>query len=749
MGHEKFRLVLLIMAMAWVRPGEVASQDTRFIWGFVGTLNGTPLSGVLVTAEGGGAARTQQNGRFGVSAPVGQALLRYSLLGYRTDSALVEVGVDSVRFRMSPSAVALEAVEVVANLPEFERFRNESQSSAVTIGVREIRNAPALFESDVLRTIQLLPGTVSKNDYSVGFNVRGGEADQNLILLDGVTVFNPSHLGGLFSTFDAHSIESLDFYSGGFPARHGGRLSSVVDIGLRDGNSERMAVSGQVSLLTSKVLVDGPVGERSRYMVGVRRTYADAVVAAFTSEALPYYFTDLVGKYSYLLPGGGSVSLSGYWGRDDLGLDLTDNPGDENDVGVGFGWGNRLLGLNATVPYGNSVIEGRASISEFSTQLTFEPGLAQYDNLVRQISLSGNIVLHPTVEHSITLGASAETYQMDYALESVSFAQDIFQRNYSPSIFSLFADDEWRPAGWLSLRPGVRLDHVPDAEFTEFSPRILAKVFLDRTFALTGSAGRFHQAIHSIRDQEQPFTLFEFWIGANGSVPVARSDHIVLGLEKWLGAAHSVKIEGYRKTYDNLVIPNRQQDLATEEDDFFPVYGRSWGIDFLLKRHVGSLTGWLSYSYADSWRQFESTRFIPSHQRDHTLNLVLNAPGPFGSDMTVRWGYGSSLPYSGFSGEWNHRQYSATVNSFVETRREPISSGINQERYPPYSRLDLGFKWTTRAFGGILNPYLNVVNLYNRRNVFLYFFDFADSPVTRTGVSQLPLLPTFGVEFQF
>ena len=184
-------------------------------------------------------------------------------------------------------------------------------------------------------------------------------------------------------------------------------------------------------------------------------------------------------------------------------------------------------------------------------------------------------------------------------------------------------------------------------------------------------------------------------------------------------------------------------------DEFVLTVGRSWGFDFVARRFIGSIKGWVSYSFTNATRRTATEIFPPGHDRRHTINVVMQTGGPLGSDMSVRWGYGSPLPFTSFTGEWNHRRYSAINNTFIDANLEPIGSALNAERYPSYSRLDISLKWSSRKWGGTLRPYLNIVNAYNRRNVFLYFFDFDNSPVTRTGVSQLPFVPTFGLEFEW
>ena len=268
-----------LVAAAAVVPQPLAGQ-TRDLVGTVRAVeDDSALEGVSVEVSGfPGAAVTDPDGFFALGGlPGGEFSLVFSRLGIATDTLLVPVGTDSVEVFLETSAVELAGilVETSAAARARARFEQSAQASAVTVDARDILRTPTFLEADVIRMIQLLPGTGAINDYTVGYNARGGEVDQNLIQLDGVTIFNPSHLGGLFSTFDAQAVGDIEYLTGGFPSHYSGRLSSVLDVRTRPGSPE-FGVMGQISLLSSKVLVEGslPFGN-STFLVAGRRIYAD------------------------------------------------------------------------------------------------------------------------------------------------------------------------------------------------------------------------------------------------------------------------------------------------------------------------------------------------------------------------------------------------------------------------------------------------------------------------------------------
>ena len=759
MRMVKIRVLLLATSCAVFATSQVTAQGLRTVRGTVlAARDSTPISGVSIRViEFDIRAQSDQAGRFRlIDVPRSPTRVTFERLDAIADTVPLSASADSLVVYLRAEAVRIAPVTTTALPPARERFDRVAQTSTVTLDVIDITRAPAVLEADVLRIVQLLPGTVARNDFSTGFHVRGGEADQNLITLDGVTVFNPSHLGGLFSTFDASAVDRVEFLTGAFPAEYGGRLSSVLDVRLRNGSRDRTTVQGQLSLLSAKVLVDGPLGGRATYMVGARRTYADAVVGIFSKETLPYWFGDAVGKVAIAI-GSGRLTATGYWGRDALDWPWVEAEPGRDPVDLEFSWGNRLAGLRFEQPFGRHTLELYASGSGFSTALGLEPAVVRVDNSVRLLSAGGAIAFNPDARHAVRIGAGVEDYDMRYEIQSDALTANFFSARYRPRIWSAFIDDQWNLFGWLLLRPGVRAEYVEGAsansagaDFRALSPRISIKTFLSHDLALIGSAGRYYQAIHSLRDEDIPFAVFDFWIGADDVTPVSRADHLVLGFEKWIGNEYSVSVEGYRKDFKDLVVRRVGEDFRVRGDEFVSTDGDAWGVDVLARKYQGSVRGWIAYGFTRAERRAAGEVFPPAHDRRHSFNIVLETAGPLGSDMGIHWGFGSPLPYRGFIGEWQHRQYSAILHAFEDFEEEPLAAAQrNGERYPSYNRLDVSFRWEVSKWGGILRPYFQIVNVYNRKNIFLYRFDFQDRPATRTGISQFPLCASFGVEFEF
>ena len=742
------------------------AQGSRRVSGRVlSAADSAPLASVLVRTVGSpGSVLSDSAGAFVIEGPVTPFRIAIRRIGLVPDTASVPAGVDTVTLyaRALPVLLSPLGVEAVAS-PARARFDTLAQPNLVTLSGADIMRTPGLLEPDVLRAVQLLPGTVSRNDYSTGYNVRGGESDQNLVLLDGITVFNPSHLGGIFSTFDVNAIDRADFMNGGFPAEYSGRLSSVLDVSLRAGSGERAHASGGISLLSSKALLEAPVGPVS-LLLSARRTYIDQLVKTVSKEVLPYYFTDLMGKVSYPYRGGGVLSLTTYWGRDVFSPNLVKAVEGREAIDLTFDWGNRLAGLNWSQPVGRGMLEQHASVSEFFTRLDLKPDLVHFGNTARLLSGRTAYAFPRLGGHAAKLGVAVEHFDMAYQITNPGSAEGaildedqsssegsagFFNRAYRPTVLSAFLQDQWTVTPSLILRGGVRAERVGNASFSGLSPRGSFKLFVSPDHAITGSAGRYHQMVQSQRDQELPISIYEFWVGASSTVPVARSDHLVLGYEGWIGGGTQVTVEGYRKTFDNLITPNRGLALRDSGETFLPVTGDAWGVDVLVRRHIGALRGWIAYGFTHARRHTQDVDFPPAHDRRHTLNVVLQAPGPLHSEMGLRWGLGSPLPYTPLLGEWDHRSYSPTYHAFLGSHNEPLGGDINSARFPNYSRLDAGLRWHSRKWGLVWEPYMQIVNVYNRRNVFTYFFDNDRTPAGRTAIYQLPILFTLGLDFSW
>ena len=757
--RRRFTLLLpalLAALLAAGAPGRALAQ--------AGTLRGTvrsaqtgePLAGPVVTVLGlNRRVFGDSLGRFVVeNVPAGDWRIDVRRVGFRpaTLAAAIRAGQETVlEVRLEAATITLPALEAVARSPDRERFQDVAQVSTRSLDIRDIRAVPALAESDLLRTVQLLPGVIARNDYSVGLNVRGGDADQNLVLLDGQVVFNPFHLGGLVSTFADDAVQGFDFLAGGFPARYGGRLSSVLDVAEREGGTSGLHGSVAASLLSAKLHLEGPLpGGAGSWIVAGRRTYADKLVAAFSAEEFPYHFQDVLGRATLPDVFGGVLSVSGFASGDFFRLALSEATTGQAQQDFRFDWGNGVAGLAYRRAVGaHGTLTQHAGVSRFYADIDVGPDLFTFRNSVQRIGLSGDLE-YRLGWHDLAAGYVLERHAITYVAGSPGVELDFGTFRYRPAALEAYVEDQWRPRAWLLLRPGVRFTTVSGAGFRGVAPRFSAKAFLSTNTALSVAAGRYTQYVQSLRDEEIPITLFEFWIGADTAVPVSSADHAVLGIEHWFSPDLSVSLEGYWKRLRNLVDQNPADDPAVHGDEFRLARGRAYGLDLYVRKTAGRVTGWLAYSLGKVTRvTAEGERFAPAQDRRHNLNVVASLSGFLDAEWTLRFGYGSPLPYTAIAGQWIQRFYDPDRNLFVGTSLEPYRSARNTERYPAYARVDLAARWTFRWLGARWHPTAQLLNAAARTNVFVYFYDYDQRPPVRRGLSQFPLVPTVGLEVVF
>jgi hypothetical protein len=348
-----------------------------------------------------------------------------------------------------------------------------------------------------------------------------------------------------------------------------------------------------------------------------------------------------------------------------------------------------------------------------------------------------------------------------YDVVSGDAATRFFTLRQRPAAVSVYVDELRRPSERLMLRAGVRAERVTGTGWTGVSPRVSAKWFASRDLAVTLAGAQHAQWLHAVRNEDVPVRIFDFWVASDPWVRVATARHAVLGVERWLGDRRFVRVESYWKGYRDLPEPNDADDPTVRGDEFSVNDGSSYGLDLLVRQlEGGPFSGWLSYGYGVSARrrvcctlgQGGAASFWPAQDRRHNLNAVGSARLPGRAVLTARFGYGTGTPFTTIVGQLVRRSYDGEQNiwdtGFGQVR-EPVGGARNGERYPAFHRLDVG---VSRAFdwrGATVQPYLQVVNVYNRKNVFTYVFDYAGNPPTREAISQFPLLPSLGLTVEF
>ena len=760
----------MAVALAFV-PCSAAGQ-TGIISGIVTVAeSGAPRPGASIALSGttrGAIADTA--GRFVIPAvTAGVWQIRVRLFGYEDATRTITVRPGETTFvsvAVAPTTRTLGEVRTEGRSVDRVVFLSRPAVATTTINARAVEAVPRLGEPDIIRVVQLLPGVAAKNDFSTGFNVRGGEADQNLILIDGHPIYNPFHLGGLFSTFMDATVRDATLITGAFPARYGGRLSSVLDV--RSAIEERPGLhgSGEVSLLGATGALAGSLGGRGSWLLAARRTYADKVVDAFSDEVLPYHFRDLHGHINLELPRDLRLGITAYIGKDVLDANLAEVEDDSAQASAGEGtfrflWGNAVLGGTLgrvwADAFGSDSLrtEVRVSRSRFFTDIDAGEGSSTVHNSVLDWRTAASATLFAP-RHELTLGAELSRLRIGTREGTAQTSVLDVNRRQEGDALSVFIDDLWRPSSRWLLQGGLRLESIDGIRTNLLSPRLSAKFFVTPDLAVTAGGGRFTQWTHSLGREDSAIRFFDFWVMSDSAAPVGSAWHGVIGAEQWFGSGRQFRAEAFVKEYDTVLEASLTEDSFVDGDEFVPMQGRAYGFDVLVRQFESPrqrLSGWISYIYAVSSREQDGIRYAPGHDRRHNLNLVASwKAGPY--QVGTRLGLASGTPYTQMVGQFVRRTFNPATNSWEPPGAPPqdvdyVGGVRNGARYPITQRLDLNVSRDYQRGRATIRPFVSVVNAYNARNVFLYILDYGEAPPVRRTISQFPILPSVGVSIVF
>jgi hypothetical protein len=716
---------------------------------------------------------TAADGRFVLErVRAGAATVVVRAPGYRTAQRSVRVRAgDTTRVDvvLQSEAQILAAVHTDARAADDELFRARPGVGTITFGAAAMAGVPSIGEPDVVRVVQLLPGVAARNDFSTGLNVHGGEADQNLVLLDGFPVHNPFHLGGLFSTFMDATVGGLELRTAAFPAQFGGRLSSVLEV--QSAEDPRAGVHGtvDVSALAATGRLSGATADgRGTWSVAARRTYADALQSIYTDNVFPYHFRDLQAHGSYELPGGFRVATTVYAGKDILDANLAEFATDSTPTKAAGGkwaydWGNLVAGVTLSRELGavraplvawalgdSTTFQQKVSTSGFSTRLDLGEGALTQRSEIRDIRFSGSVRTRGST-HDRSLGYELTKYRIDYSSGSAQTGTTGFDIRQRPTTGVLWADDVWHLSSRWVVEGGLRAEAMSEREWRALSPRVSLKYFASPSTALTLGAGRVTQGMQSLAG-DGAYRYFDIWIASDSFIPVATAWHYVAGAERRLDAG-SVRVEGFVKKYDRVLEANWSEDPGRRGDEFFEARGLSYGVDLLARWQPRTgAGGWIAYTYGLSTRERDGERWSPGGDRRHDLNVVGTWPvGRY--RLGAHFGFASGTPFTPITGQIVRRVYDPSLDHWgtgdPRLLLEPLGGARNSARFPATHRLDLDVSRVMRYRGATVAPYLSIVNVYYARNVFVYLYDYSTDRPNRRAISQFPILPSLGVRIGF
>lgn len=714
--------------------GKIINADNKPLVGVSVGIKELPQQGVF----------SDDAGNYNLLLPSGEYTLVFKLLGYNTKQIKIKADKNSIRnITLEPDVVSLNEIEVTV------RRTNENvtdvQSGVDKLEIETMNKIPVLLgERDILKTLQLLPGVQSAGEGNTGFYVRGGSNDQNLILLDNATVYNPSHLFGFFSTFNSDAVQNMTLYKGSMPAQYGGRLSSTLDVNMRDGDLKDFHATGGIGLISSRLTLEGPIQkERSSFTVSARRTYADALANAIGVEQVKdskLYFYDLNAKLSYVISDKDKLTLTAYYGKDKLGLDKI----------AMIDWGNTIVGMKWNHIFNEKSL---STTSVSYTDYTYNVGVDLTTGLkvashIRDINLNQEFNIFPNKRNSIKAGFTSIYHRV---VPGDLRSKDPTRLKVNPYMHrnswenAVFANNSMKLNDKLEINYGLRLSSFSVLGGSDYY-KIENHVITD---TIKTKSGRFYKTYFNI----EPRLSVAYQLDGKSSVKAAyarSSQHLHLlstsnlssPTDRWIAntdfikpeISHQISLGYFRNFSDNMFEFSTEiyyKDLRNQidykdgadvrareviETELLFGKGRAYGIELFLKKKYGRFNGWVGYTLARSEKKIDQINngewYVANQDRTHDLSVVgiydLNKKWT----LSATWVFATGSPMTFPSGKY-----------FVDGHTIYYYGERNKYRTPSFHRLDLGaictLKKTKRytselAFG--------LYNAYGRKNAYMFGF---------------------------
>ena len=636
-------------------------------------------------------------------------------LGYTTIRLNVNIGnAKKIKqdFSMSQSSIKLEEEKITG---EQETRQTVNPYSSIKVTQAQLQALPTLAEADIFRTLQSLPGVLQASEFSTGLIIRGGNTDQNLILLDGITVYNPSHLGGIFSNFIVESIKEANLTKGGFNAEYGGRLSAVLDVISREGNRNKIKLKTDISLLSAKATAEGPF-YKGAWIVSGRRTYFDKVFEALEYDGIPpYYFYDIQGHAFTDLTYKDRISISFYNGIDDF---------EYGPIAINGDWGNKTSSIKYRRLFNEKLI-GNFLLAKSEFFVNFGLGGASginEEDIINDQTFSGDFSYF--LNNNITIKTGYQYKNLKFSYQSFFDDSTLFSLINKPTEWGIYSqakvvlNDKW------VMEPGIRLNYYKNM-FPNL--RLGLKYIIKTDEFINFSVGNYNQFMFTFQDDFNP-PLLDAWVAIDESVNAGKAEHIVLGYEKYV-SNYKFQVEGYYKNIYNMLTFEDQRastdgDVSSEQlsDILTASNGNAGGIELFAQKLKGDVTGWLNYTLSYSIKEMNGQTYFTNWDRRHVLNFIGNKK--IKRTFLKNWEFNWKFTYqSGQAHTPILGYYLEDMPDSEETFWRSIPGGRNSARYPSYHRLDLGL---TRDFKIGKNVkakfFMQVINAYNRKNIFRYFY---------------------------
>lgn len=734
-------------------------------------LTGEALIGTVVSVpEKNVGVITNEEGYYQIEIDEGDSItIQFEFIGYSILQKKVKLK-SNINLTIELEAKTDQLEEVVIKNDKLQQNLVRTQMSTSSVNIKEAKQIPVFFgEVDLLKTLQLKPGMQLGNEGNAGLYVRGGGPDQNLVLMDEAVVYNASHLFGFFSLFNSDAVRQIDLYKGNFPAQYSGRLSSVIDVKMQEGNKEKFSTKGGIGLISTRLSVEGPIQKgKSSFILSGRRTYLDLYTPTINRiyeknpnfDPIPdYYFYDINGKASFELSPKDNLSYSGYFGKDVIDLS-------NKNFSFKLKWGNLTSSLRWNHKFSDKLFADTYLLfSDYSYQSEneFRSLLYNLESKIENYSVKSDFSYFPNTKHFIKFGATATFHNFIIGKsKTVNFGEESIGSgsNLHATEAGIYISDEYEINPSWSLNNGLRITTFTDDSsfFAGLEPRLSVRRMLNEKISIKASYARMYQYLHLASNSGASLPN-DIWYPANRFVKPQLSDQVAAGInfylfDKTIFISNEIYYKWMQRQIDIKEGAN-VLDFPNIHEGFAVGKGWAYGDEIYIEKKEGKTTGWIGYTLSWTWKQFDEINggkpYPSRYDRRHNISFVIMHKLSERLTLSGTWVFASgnavTLPLARF-----YFQDITGTNPSIGN----IFMPRNSFRMPSYHRMDIGLVWKLKPRRGEADLTFSIYNVYNRRNPYYITFEEVRDP-TRTyvdryrakQVSLFPVIPSVTYNFKF